>query len=170
MRRRVDVYMDARTGRILRNRFNYCFETPQGSSYPPILNAHDAIAGDPIRFGADANEIVAIPFEQEHGDIVSLGYRIGPVGYSSDVVNLDDKAFETLKGIDLWIVDCLRRAPHPSHAHVDKTLRWIEQLNVPRAVLTNLHIELDYEALKSSLPAHVEPAFDGMTLTLSPAS
>lgn len=167
MRRRIDVFMDERTGRILKNRFDYCFETPRGSSYPPILTAHEVVAGEAITIGRGSSEVVATAFEQDHGDIVSLGYRFGPIGYSSDVVDLDDKAFEILEGIDLWIVDSLRRSPHPTHAHVDKTLRWIERLNVPHAVLTNLHIELDYEALKASLPDHVEPAFDGMTLTLA---
>ncbi len=91
----------------------------------------------------------------------SVGYRFGDVAYSSDVVNLDESAFAALAGLDVWIVDALRYRPHPTHAHLERTLGWIERLKPRRAILTNLHIDLDYETLKAELPAGVEPGYDG---------
>ena len=95
-----------------------------------------------------------------------MGCRFGPVAYSSDVLNLDDAAFEALAGVELWIVDALRYTPHPSHAHVEKTLGWIARVKPRRAVLTNMHSDLDYETLRRELPPGVVPAYDGMTLSL----
>jgi phosphoribosyl 1,2-cyclic phosphate phosphodiesterase len=94
----------------------------------------------------------------------SLGFRFGSVAYSSDVDELDEAAFGALAGVECWIVDALRRTPHPSHAHLEKTLSWIARVKPKRAVLTNMHLDMDYETLKRELPAGVEPAFDGQTL------
>ena len=104
-----------------------------------------------------------LAFGQGHGRIRSLGYRFGPVAYSSDVDALDDAAFAALAGVECWIVDALRLTPHPSHAHVARTLEWIAKVAPRRAVLTNMHVDLDYETLRRDLPAGVEPAYDGMT-------
>src|SRR5690606_17683217 len=101
-------------------------------------------------------------FDQDHGHGVrSTGFRFGGVAYSSDVVDLDDAAFEALQGLDVWIVDALRWNPHPTHAHVEKTLQWIARARPKRAILTNMHIDLDYRTLLGQLPAGVEPAYDG---------
>jgi phosphoribosyl 1,2-cyclic phosphate phosphodiesterase len=94
----------------------------------------------------------------------SLGFRFGSVAYSSDVDDLDEAAFGALAGVGCWIVDALRRTPHPSHAHLEKTLSWIARVKPKRAVLTNMHLDMDYETLKRELPAGVEPAFDGQSL------
>jgi len=88
------------------------------------------------------------------------------VAYSSDVLSLPDEAFEALADLDLWIVDALRYTPHPTHAHVDRALGWIDHLKPRRAILTNLHIDLDYAELAARLPAGVEPAYDGMRIEL----
>ena len=96
----------------------------------------------------------------------SVGYRFGPVAYSSDVLNLDEAAFGALEGVRLWIVDALRYAPHPTHAHVERTLGWIERVRPERAVLTNLHIDLDYAELSARLPPGVEAAWDGQAFEL----
>jgi phosphoribosyl 1,2-cyclic phosphate phosphodiesterase len=71
-----------------------------------------------------------------------------------------------LEGLDLWIVDALRREPHPSHFSLAETLDWIARLKPKRAVLTNLHIDLDYDTLLKELPPGVEPAYDGMLLPI----
>jgi phosphoribosyl 1,2-cyclic phosphate phosphodiesterase len=94
----------------------------------------------------------------------SLGFRFGSVAYSSDVDELDEAAFTALAGVECWIVDALRRTPHPSHAHLEKTLTWIARVKPKRAVLTNMHLDMDFETLKRELPAGVEPAFDGQSL------
>ncbi len=99
---------------------------------------------------------------QEHGDIPSLGFRFGNVAYSADIKALPPASVEAMAGLDVWIVDALRRAPHPSHFNLDEALDWIARVKPKRAILTNLHSDLDYETLRTSLPPHVEPAFDGM--------
>jgi len=95
-----------------------------------------------------------------------LGFRIGPLAYSTDVTELGDAAFEVIAGVELWIIDCLRRAPHPTHSHLDKTLGWIERVRPRRAVLTHMDQSLDYRALAAELPAGVEPGFDGLAVEL----
>jgi phosphoribosyl 1,2-cyclic phosphate phosphodiesterase len=105
-----------------------------------------------------------LAFGQGHGRIRSLGFRFGPVAYSPDADALDEAAFAALDGVECWIVDALRRTPHPSHAHLARTLAWIARVRPRRAILTNMHIDLDYAALKAELPPGVEPAFDGMEL------
>jgi phosphoribosyl 1,2-cyclic phosphate phosphodiesterase len=109
--------------------------------------------------------VPVLAFGQNHGRIRSLGYRIGPLAYSPDVDGLDEKAFSALAGVECWIVDALRYTPHPSHAHLSRTLEWIERVKPKRAVLTNMHVDLDYDRLLSELPPGVEPAYDGMVLS-----
>jgi phosphoribosyl 1,2-cyclic phosphate phosphodiesterase len=164
-KRRVDVWADADTAKTLMSRFGYCFVQPEGSGYPPICNLHliaEPLA--PFELAGAGGPLPVHPFWQQHGSIRSVGYRFGPVAYSPDVNILDDAAFAALDGTAVWIVDALRYKPHVSHAHVALALEWIARLKPRQAVLTNLHQDLDYEALKASLPAGVEPAYDGLTV------
>jgi phosphoribosyl 1,2-cyclic phosphate phosphodiesterase len=170
MRRRVDVYTDEAAFERILGRFGYCFIQPEGSDYPAILNAH-AISEPfrPFTIEGPGGAMPVVAFWQEHGQIRSLGYRFGPIAYSSDVNGLDDTAFAALEGVECWIVDALRHTPHPSHAHVGQALEWIARVKPKRAILTNLHVDLDYETLRRELPPGVEPAYDGMTISLDPA-
>jgi phosphoribosyl 1,2-cyclic phosphate phosphodiesterase len=120
--------------------------------------------GTPWQVDGPSGAIPVLTFDQDHGEVRSLGYRFGPVAYSSDVRELDDAAFQAMAGVELWIVDALRYAPHPTHAHVERTLGWIERLKPRRAILTNLHIDLDYAELSARLPEGVQAAVDGMRL------
>lgn len=164
-RRRIPAYMDAATRDALTDRFRYIFEMVEG--YPPILEPRDIPPhGAPWSVSGAGGAVPVVAFDQAHGPIRSVGYRCGPVAYSSDVSDLDDRAIEAVRGCDLWIVDALRWTAHPTHAHVDKTLDWIARAQVRRAVLTNLHIDLDYNALSAVLPDHVEVAFDGWSARL----
>ena len=157
--RRIGLWSDARGLSGVRAKFGYVFGTPEGSDYPPILDAHEIpepfetfkIAGIPVR-----------AFGVGHGRIRSLGFRFGPIAYCPDADALDEAAFAALEGVECWIVDALRRTPHPSHAHLGRTLEWIERVKPKRAILTNMHVDMDYEALRTSLPPGVEPAYDGM--------
>ncbi|HRD75548.1 MAG TPA: MBL fold metallo-hydrolase, partial [Hyphomicrobiaceae bacterium] len=164
MKRRINVYLDQPTRVSLEGRFGYCFSTPPGSAYPPIVRAHEIEAGTPITVTGAGGAVEALPVPQEHGDIPSLGFRIGNLAYSPDISGLSDGAADMLLGLDVWIVDALRYIPHPSHWSVKQSLEWIERLAPKRAILTHLHIDLDYDALKRELPAHVEPAYDGMVI------
>jgi len=117
-----------------------------------------------VTIQGEGGPITALPFDQDHGDIRSLGFRFGSVAYSADLVGLPEESFSALEGIDCWIVDALRYKPHPSHAHVELALSWLDRLKVRRGVLTNLHVDLDYQTLAGELPAGREPAYDGMVL------
>ncbi len=164
-RQRIDVWMDAATAKTLTNRFAYCFEQLQGSDYPSILNLNKIVPRyRPIEIAGEGGMIHVQPFRQIHGKIDSIGYRIKDMAYSSDMSEIPDESIATLSGLDLWIVDALRRDPHPTHFHLQRTLQEIERFNPKRAVLTNLHIDMDYDALKRELPDGVEPGFDGMRL------
>ncbi len=161
-RRRLDAYMEEATARVLSQRFGYCFVTPPGSGYPPILAEHRIAPGVPVEIAGEGGPVTALPFRQDHGDIPSLGFRFGPVAYSSDLVDLPADSVSLLADLDLWIVDALRDRPHPTHFSVEQALAWIARVKPRRAILTNMHADLDYAALKARLPAHVEPAYDGL--------
>ena len=164
MRQRLQVWADGDTGNQLLARFGYAFVQPKGSSYPPICDLN-TIDGDVVIDGA-GGAITLTPFEVEHGSIDALGFRIGNAAYLPDVSDIPDDVWPHLQNLDLWIVDALRRDPHPTHAHLAKTLEWIDRVAPKRAVLTNMHIDLDYATLAAETPGHITPAFDGLTLTL----
>lgn len=165
-RQRIPAWMDEATHQALTHRFGYIFETVQG--YPAILDAH-LIPPHGVEWAVEGagGAVPVTTFDQAHGPIRSVGYRCGPVAYSSDVSDLDEAAIEAVRGCDLWIVDALRWTAHPTHAHVDRTLDWIARSGVRKAVLTNLHIDLDYDALSAVVPDNVEVAFDGWSAKLA---
>jgi phosphoribosyl 1,2-cyclic phosphate phosphodiesterase len=162
-RHRVPVYMDEPTSRAMHARFGYCFMKPPGSDYPPIAAEHRLVPGHAVTIEGQGGLIEALPVLQEHGDIPSLGFRFGNVAYSADIKSLPPDSIAALAGLDVWIVDALRRAPHPSHFNLDEALAWIARIKPRRAILTNLHSDLDYETLRASLPPNVEPACDRMS-------
>jgi len=164
MKKRVPVWFDAATRDTLISRFGYCFATPPGGSYPPILEPHDIHAPEMVRIGGRGGTIEAIPLPQQHADLMSLGFRIGNVAYSPDISGIPETTLPLLENLDLWIVDALRPMPHPSHFSVKQALEWIARLKVKRAILTHLTAELDYDSLKRELPPNVEPAYDGMVV------
>ncbi|MEO1199786.1 MAG: MBL fold metallo-hydrolase [Pseudomonadota bacterium] len=166
LQRRIDVYHDARTGAGLRERFGYCFQSPPGSLYPPILTAHEIDPSDPVIIDGAGGPIVAQPIVQVHGDILSLGFRFGDLVYSCDLSDIPETSLPWLRGVDLWIVDALRYKPHVSHFSVDDALHWIQRIAPQRAILTNMHVDLDYEELSARLPDAVIPAHDGLRVVI----
>lgn len=164
--RRVPVYSDRPCLDVLKQKFGYTFETPPGSGYPPIVEAREIAAGEPFEIAGPGGALPVLPFAQTHGRIESLGFRFGPLAYSSDVNALSEDSFAVLEGVECWIVDALRYTPHPTHANVETALAWIARVKPRRAILTNLHMDLDYAVLKRALPPGVEPAYDGMTIAL----
>ncbi len=164
-RKRVEVYADEVTRGRLQKRFDYCFVQPPGSPYPPILTLNPLPPpGKEMTIDGPGGPISIVPFEQDHGSMMSLGFRFGPVAYSSDLVGLPEKSFGLLEGTECWIVDALRYKPHPTHAHLDMTLEWLARLKPKRGILTNLHIDMDFKTLKRELPKGIEPAYDGMVI------
>ncbi len=164
-RQRIPAYIDARTGGEIVARFAYCFNQRSGSPYPPLFDLK-TMPDYGVGFGLEgpSGPIPAMAFLQGHGGVDSLGFRFGPIAYSSDVVSLPEQSFELLTGIEVWIVDALQLTPHQTHAHLDLTLDWIGRVRPKRAILTNLHISMDYAQLKAQLPDGVEPAYDGMVV------
>jgi phosphoribosyl 1,2-cyclic phosphate phosphodiesterase len=161
-RRRVDVYMDEPTSQAMLARFAYCFNTPPGSEYPPIAAEKRLAPGQRITINGQGGPIEVLPVLQDHGDIPSLGFRFGNVAYSADIKGLPPISIPALSGLDVWIVDALRKTPHPSHFNLNEALDWIARVKPKRAILTNLHTDMDYAALRAHLPATVEPAYDLM--------
>lgn len=163
--RRVHVYYDAATGKLLHSRFAYCFQSPPGSEYPAILKGHEIRAGEKVKILGVGGAIEALPFRQIHGSGETLGFRFGGIAYSPDVSDLPEESLKALEGLDVWILDALRYTPHPSHLSVEQALSFIARVKPKHAVLTHMHVDLDYETLKRELPDGVEPAYDGMVLT-----
>ncbi len=166
MRERLNVYADAETSDALISRFGYVFVQPPGSAYPPILNLNSIAS--PTVISGPGGDIAFEPFEVKHGAIDSLGFRIGDIAYLPDVSDLTEASRTAMSGLEWLIIDALRRDPHPSHSHLDNTLAWIDQLKPKRAVLTNMHIDLDYETLETETPEHITPAYDGMVIEVRP--
>lgn len=163
MKRRLPVWADGHTQNELYSRFGYAFMQPDTSPYPPILDMH-TIDGDITVEGA-GGALTLTPFEVGHGSIDALGFRIGDLAYLPDVAEIPEPSWQVLQGLECWILDALRREPHPTHAHLARALEWMARAAPRRGVITNMHIDMDYRTLESELPDHIRPAYDGMTLT-----
>ncbi len=163
-RDRVEVYCDEHTSEVLKARFSYCFRTAPGSAYRPILNMNMIKIGEGFEIDGKGGVVKVLPYHQHHGEIMSVGYRIGGIAYSCDINALPKEAYKYLEDLDVWIVDALRLTPHPSHFSLEESLEAIEKVNPKRAILTHMHTDLDYDALVRELPDNVEPAFDGMVI------
>jgi phosphoribosyl 1,2-cyclic phosphate phosphodiesterase len=163
MGRAIPLYADAKTLAEISSRFGYVLKPVEepGRFYKPTLIPHEIVGPFEV-YG-----ISIVPFTQDHGFSITLGLRIGGFAYSTDVTELDDNAFAAIEGVELWIVDCLRREPHPTHSHLAKTLSWIDRVRPKRAVLTHMDQSLDYCELSGELPSGVEPAHDGLVIELA---
>lgn len=158
MNRRIDCYADRHTAETLKRRFDYVFDGFE--DYPAIANLH--LINGPISVGP----VTAQPFEQIHGTIRSIGYRVDNMAYSTDLNDIPPESEPYLQNLDLWIVDALRYDPHPTHPNLDQALAWIERFQPKRAILTHMNWDMDYDELKAKLPVHVEPGYDGLEITL----
>ena len=162
---RLPVWADAETSEVLIARFGYAFVQPAGSLYPPIL---DLMSLDgPVSVDGDGGRIVLTPFPVRHGRITALGFRINDLAYLPDVSGIPEETWPALAGLDVWILDALRRTPHPTHTHLAQSLAWIARAAPRRGVLTNMHNDLDYATLAAELPAGVVPAYDGLALEIA---
>lgn len=166
-RKRIPFWMDEATSRGVIDRFGYCFRSPAGSNYPPILSEHRLRHYEPVTITGAGGDVTALPIPLHHGEIDALGFRFGDTAYTPDVKAIPPDSVEHLRGLDLWIIDALRPTPHPSHFSLQEALDWIDALKPARAILTNLHTDLDYDRLASELPSHIVPAYDGMVVPLA---
>ena len=162
MRTSVACFASPATWKVLRSRFSYVF---QGTEfYPPTCTATD------LDGALQIGDMLVTPFQQNHGNIDSTGFRIEADGkalaYSTDVKALDSRADACLANLDLWVVDALRRTPHPTHSHLAQTLGWITQYQPRQAILTHMDQSMDYETLSAELPDGVAPGYDGQIIDL----
>ncbi len=163
MRSPIKMMATQETMRDITRRFSYLFEDQTNGLYPVFLNPETFDIGDTLKF----RSLPPIKtFAQDHGTCISVGLRIGSLAYSTDVANLDEAAFEVLEGVEYWIVDSCRREPHPAHAHLERTLEWIDRLKPKRAWLTHMNQTMDYEDVMAETPDNVEPAYDGLVITV----
>lgn len=166
-RRRVDVYFSHEAGQRIVPSFTYCFTAPPGSGYPPILNQNIITAGEALTVTGPGGDIVILPFRQDHGEIFSLGFRVRDFAYSCDLIGIPPESAAAVSNLDVWIVDALRPTPHPSHLSLSQSLEIIARMEPREAVLTNLHIDLDYAETDRTTPANVRPAFDGLQIDVT---
>lgn len=168
MRSQIPTFMDAHTKTHVFERFRYCFEMPDGRVHPPILDLQPLVKdGSKVDIEGPGGTMELRVLEVSHGPTPSLGFVFNErLAYSPDVWGISDAQLDSLSDIDCWIVDALRYSVHPTHAHADKTLSWLARAQAKHAVLTNLHIDMDFETLHNELPPVAEPAFDGMAETI----
>jgi phosphoribosyl 1,2-cyclic phosphate phosphodiesterase len=160
--RPLAAFGSAATLAEMTQRFAYAFRPwDPPHFYRPVLEAVLVKPGDTI----DAAGIPIRLFTQNHGRVETLGLRVGPFGYSTDVVALDDAAFETLEGVDTWVVDCFLRENHWTHANLTIVQTWVDRLKPRRTVLTHMGTEMDWGWMQANLPPGIEPGYDGMVLT-----
>ncbi len=164
MRKRLPIWADEATQKTLRQRFGYTFEQVPGTLYKPILEMNDMTG--PVSITGDGGTITLTPFLVDHGPIQANGFRIENLVYLPDISDMNDAAWKMVAGLDMWVVDALRREPHPTHSHLAKTLDWIEKAAPRKAVLTNMHNDLDYATVCGETPDHITAAFDGMQIRL----
>ncbi|MCB9993788.1 MAG: MBL fold metallo-hydrolase [Hyphomicrobiaceae bacterium] len=162
MRRRVPVFYEGRTGKRLFESFGYCFRSAPDSPYPPILDGREIEAGQDVTIEGEGGAITLLPLTQIHGHITSLGFRVQNLMYSCDLSSIPPETEPGLAHLRTWIVDALRPVPHPSHFSLTDALEWIGRIRPQQAILTNLHVDMDYEWVSATTPAHVEPAYDGL--------
>jgi phosphoribosyl 1,2-cyclic phosphate phosphodiesterase len=160
---RMPVWADTPTADDLMLRFAYAFVRPEGSDYAPICRLNP-INDTPFVVSGAGGDIPFRPLPVQHGRIPALGFRIGDTAYLPDVSDMPESTFAHLNGLQVFILDALRRTPHPSHIHLEKSLDWIARVQTKTAVLTNMHIDLDYATLAAELPPHIQPAYDGLVI------
>jgi phosphoribosyl 1,2-cyclic phosphate phosphodiesterase len=164
----IDVFADDTTSARLREGFGYCFQTPAGSYYPPIARENRIFHDQPFVISGPGGEIRFEPLPQQHGSIISLGFRVENIAYCSDVSDFPESTVTRLAGLDVLVIDALQHDPHPTHISLSQSLQWIARLKPKRAILTHMHTPLDYGTLLAMPPNHVEPGFDGLVFEVSP--
>lgn len=161
----MPMFLSAEALDELKRRFDYIFAPIMVQGKPERLPPFAPTLIQPGRFTVQGVEVAAIA-QHHKGEQGSLGFRIGDFAYSTDVKALDDAAFAALHGVKLWVVDMQRERESYGHSHLAQTLAWIERVKPERAIFTHMDSETDYDEIKAKCPTGVEPAYDGMVLTL----
>ena len=168
MKRDIPCFTNYETLNVLFDRFGYVFtpllpdKAEKKIYHKPLLIAKTIEPLKPFTIG----EITATPFEQDHGFSISLGLRVDNFAYCTDVFDFPDESWKMLEGLDCWVVDCLGHKPHPTHAHLERVLGWIERIKPKRTYFTHMNTALDYDETMRMLPSGVEPAYDQLIIDL----
>ncbi|NNE58725.1 MAG: MBL fold metallo-hydrolase [Hellea sp.] len=167
MGQRIPTYMDAHTKPHVVDRFSYLFEKPEGRVHPPILDLQPLLSdGETVRIDGPGGVIKAEFLSVSHGPTASGGFLFNDkIAYTPDVWGVSDKIVKKLSGVDAWVIDALRYNEHPTHAHADRAMKWIAGSAAKQGILTNLHIDMDYQTLCDELPGQHCAGFDGMQIT-----
>lgn len=163
-KKRLPVWADVATQIRLFKCFDYAFEQMKGSAYPPILEMKTIQKSTTI--SGPGGNICFDSIKVNHGSLDALGFRIGRIAYIPDVLEIYESSKPLLSNLKYLIIDALRYTPHPSHAHLNKTLEWIRELKPSKAILTNMHNDLDYATLEHETPKHITPAYDGLSFQI----
>jgi phosphoribosyl 1,2-cyclic phosphate phosphodiesterase len=155
----IEAWADARTLAILRQRFGYVFETGGEGLYHALYDVQTIDGPFTV-----AGSLAVTPIPLDHGIAPSLGFRFGDILYINDLVRVPEESFALMRDAEVMIVDAMRYRPHPTHAHLELALEWIERVAPSRAFLTNLHVDMDYAELDRCTPAHIHPCHDGLVI------
>ena len=157
-KKKIPVYASSKTIKELKDKYTFCFS--QRFGYKPIMRANIIKKKFLIKKGY--NQLSLDSFQVAHGMIKSTGYRFDDVAYISDCNKISTSVSKKLLNLKYLIIDCLRKEKHPSHFNFDDAITFIELVKPQKAILTNLHVDMDYFDLKKKLPKHIIPAFDGL--------
>ena len=156
---KIPVYANKRTTNLLRQKYTFCFKEKSG--YKPIMSSH--VFKEKFTIKKRNNSLKIQALDLQHGMIKANGFVFNKVAYLSDCNKIPKKSLTKLKDLNYLIIDCLRRNPHPSHFNYDEALKIVNKLKPKKTILTNLHVDLDYEYLKKKLPKNIIPAYDGLS-------
>jgi len=167
-RERVNVYMDAATSERVMPAFGYCYQQNEGTSYPAICNEHRIKPQQIIQITGKGGTIDLMPFDVNHGDISALGFRVGDLVYLPDVKTVDvQSSIAATSNLQVLILDALRYTEHPTHMNIEEALAFIDDRKPARAILTNMHNAVDFDAISADLPAHIEAGYDGLQIRIN---
>ncbi|MCP4182623.1 MAG: MBL fold metallo-hydrolase [Hyphomicrobiales bacterium] len=170
-RERINIYSSQYTIGRLHDSFGYCFKSPNPEMYPPIISPNVIEPLEPVTIEGEGGPITALPIPQLHGPIKSLGFRFDcgsrrDVCYSSDISGIEPDIEKQFENLGTWILDSLQYKSHISHFSFSEALAWVDKMKPDNAILTHMHIPLDYDTVQQATPDHIEPAHDGLNFTV----
>ena len=156
---KIPIYGSSRTIKELKQKYTFCFSPRHG--YKPIMKAN--VIKNIFKINKNNTELKIKAFDVVHGLIKATGFLFKDVAYISDCNQIPKKSLKDLLKLKYLVIDCLRIDKHPSHFNYDDALKLIKLIKPKKTILTNLHVDLDYEYLKKKLPSNILPAYDGLS-------
>ena len=160
-KKKIDVYGSKKTINELKKKYDFCFKPKQG--YMPIAKEH--VIKNNFFLKKGVNKIKIKSFEVQHGLIKATAYVFNKIAYLSDCSHVPNNSKKYLRNLNCLVIDCLRYKYHPGHLNLEAAISLSKELSPKKTILTNLHVELDYNKLIKKLPSNIVPAFDGINFT-----